>query len=201
MIRSAVCITAAMFCGPGSRHRSRVPFYCSSPRHSWERSTTLQTGATLPSASLMRGSCTVRFRSPRCRAAPHRRHPRRSLRGHRHRQGQRREEPAERTRVVRGTTGSAVVRVMPQSTRLARICSVFADGDWIESKDQSQWGIRLVQTGNVGEGKFKERAEKARFISESTFKRLHCTEIFADDCLVSQTARPCGSSLPTSRHG
>ena len=30
------------------------------------------------------------------------------------------------------------------------LCSVFADGDWIESKDQSEDGIRLIQTGNVG---------------------------------------------------
>ena len=27
------------------------------------------------------------------------------------------------------------------------LCSVFADGDWIESKDQSEDGIRLIQTG------------------------------------------------------
>ena len=30
------------------------------------------------------------------------------------------------------------------------MCEKFTDGDWIESKDKSESGIRLVQTGNVG---------------------------------------------------
>ena len=47
---------------------------------------------------------------------------------------------------------------------LEKICKVFADGDWIESKDQSSEGIRLIQTGNVGNGAFKDRANKARYI-------------------------------------
>lgn len=40
--------------------------------------------------------------------------------------------------------------------RLEDICTVFTDGDWIESKDQSESGIRLVQTGNIGEGTYLE---------------------------------------------
>jgi type I restriction enzyme S subunit len=75
---------------------------------------------------------------------------------------------------------------------LASVCTVFADGDWIESKDQSPEGVRLVQTGNVGEGQFKDRAEKARFISQETFARLRCTEIFAGDCLISRLPDPVG---------
>ena len=75
---------------------------------------------------------------------------------------------------------------------LADICEVFADGDWIESKDQSPRGIRLIQTGNVGEGVFKDRAAKARYISEATFKRLRCTEIYKDDCLISRLPDPVG---------
>jgi type I restriction enzyme S subunit len=50
----------------------------------------------------------------------------------------------------------------------------------------------LVQTGNVGNGRFKDRAEKARYISEITFKRLRCTEIFEGDCLVSRLPDPVG---------
>ena len=53
---------------------------------------------------------------------------------------------------------------------LGELCDFFADGDWIESKDQSTEGIRLIQTGNIGEGEFKDRSEKARYISEETFK-------------------------------
>ncbi|MGK2873815.1 MAG: restriction endonuclease subunit S [Alphaproteobacteria bacterium] len=79
-----------------------------------------------------------------------------------------------------------------KTSPLASICTVFGDGDWIESKDQSPEGVRLVQTGNVGEGEFKDRAEKARFISEATFSRLRCTEIFAGDCLISRLPDPVG---------
>ena len=77
---------------------------------------------------------------------------------------------------------------------LADACEVFADGDWVESKDQSPGGIRLIQTGNVGEGVFKDRGEKARYISEPTFKRLRCTEIFKGDCLISRLPDPVGRS-------
>jgi type I restriction enzyme S subunit len=81
-----------------------------------------------------------------------------------------------------------------QTTALGDICEVFTDGDWVESKDQSPGGIRLIQTGNVGEGVFKDRAEKARYISEETFKRLRCTEIFEGDCLISRLPDPVGRS-------
>jgi type I restriction enzyme S subunit len=81
-----------------------------------------------------------------------------------------------------------------QIKTLGDLCEVFADGDWIESKDQSQEGIRLIQTGNVGEGVFKDRGEKARYISEATFSRLRCTEIFEGDCLVSRLPDPVGRS-------
>ncbi len=75
---------------------------------------------------------------------------------------------------------------------LEDITEVFEDGDWIESKDQSSNGIRLIQTGNVGNGIFKDRGEKARYISPNTFKRLRCTEIFSGDCLVSRLPDPVG---------
>ncbi len=77
-------------------------------------------------------------------------------------------------------------------SKLGDVCEVFADGDWIESKDQSSGGIRLIQTGNVGNGFFKDRVEKARYISEATFKRLRCTEIFDGDCLISRLPDPVG---------
>jgi type I restriction enzyme S subunit len=76
--------------------------------------------------------------------------------------------------------------------KIVDISTDFEDGDWIESKDQSEEGIRLIQTGNVGNGIFKDRGEKARYISEDTFKRLRCTEIFEGDCLVSRLPDPVG---------
>jgi type I restriction enzyme S subunit len=78
--------------------------------------------------------------------------------------------------------------------KLGEVCEFFGDGDWIESKDQSDQGIRLIQTGNVGEGVFKDRSEKARYISEATFKRLRCTEIVEGDCLISRLPDPVGRS-------
>ena len=68
----------------------------------------------------------------------------------------------------------------------------FTDGDWIESKDQAESGIRLVQTGNVGVGEFKDRRDKARWISEETFARLKCFEVFPGDCLISRLPDPVG---------
>lgn len=84
--------------------------------------------------------------------------------------------------------------------RLGDCAEVFCDGDWIESADQSDVGIRLVQTGNVGEGVFLDKADKKRFISEATFKRLNCCEIFAGDVLVSRLPDPAGRAcrLPPS---
>ena len=78
--------------------------------------------------------------------------------------------------------------------RLGSLCTFFGDGDWIESKDQSDSGIRLVQTGNVGMGEFLDKGNKARFISESTFKRLGCTEIVPGDVLISRLPDPVGRS-------
>ena len=75
---------------------------------------------------------------------------------------------------------------------LSSVCDVFADGDWIETKDQSESGVRLIQTGNVGFGKFKFRDSKARYVSEETFKRLRCTEIKQGDILVSRLPDPVG---------
>ena len=84
--------------------------------------------------------------------------------------------------------------------KLIDLCTFFEDGDWIESKDQSANGIRLVQTGNIGNGIFKDRGEKARYISAATFKRLRCTEIQQGDCLVSRLPDPVGRAclLPST---
>lgn len=76
--------------------------------------------------------------------------------------------------------------------RLEDICKVFTDGDWIESKDQSSEGIRLIQTGNIGEGKYLEKQDRAKYISEETFDNLKCTEIFPGDILVSRLPEPVG---------
>ena len=76
--------------------------------------------------------------------------------------------------------------------KLENVCTIFADGDWIESKEQSDSGIRLIQTGNIGEGIYLEKETRAKYISENTFDRLKCTEIFPGDILVSRLPEPVG---------
>jgi len=68
--------------------------------------------------------------------------------------------------------------------------TLFIDGDWIESKDISDSGIKYITTGNVGVGIYKEQG--SGFISDETFKKLNCTELFAGDLLVSRLNAPIG---------
>ncbi|MFT3741461.1 MAG: restriction endonuclease subunit S [Gammaproteobacteria bacterium] len=68
--------------------------------------------------------------------------------------------------------------------------SLFLDGDWIESKDLSEDGIRYITTGNIGEGKYKEQG--AGYITEDKFQKLGCTEIFEGDLLISRLNVPIG---------
>ena len=68
------------------------------------------------------------------------------------------------------------------------------DGDWIESNDQSKNGVRLIQTGNIGIGEFISKNDSARYVSEDTFNRLNCTEVFPGDCLISRLPDPVGRS-------
>ncbi|MBO4372529.1 MAG: restriction endonuclease subunit S, partial [Bacteroidales bacterium] len=76
--------------------------------------------------------------------------------------------------------------------KLGDVCDFIGDGDWIESADQSSYGIRLLQTGNIGNGIFLNKDNKAHYISEETFNRLRCTEVLVGDCLVSRLPEPIG---------
>lgn len=75
---------------------------------------------------------------------------------------------------------------------IQNICDQFTDGNWIETKDQSSEGIRLIQTGNIGQAEFKSRLDKARFVSEETFEVLGCTEVLSGDLLISRLPDPVG---------
>jgi type I restriction enzyme S subunit len=70
--------------------------------------------------------------------------------------------------------------------------SLFLDGDWIESKDLSDDGIRYITTGNVGEGEYKEQG--AGYITEDKFHKIDCTEVFEGDVLISRLNSPIGRS-------
>ena len=77
-------------------------------------------------------------------------------------------------------------------TTIKNIVNYIGDGDWIESKDQSDKGIRLIQTGNIGFGTFKDKEGKYHYISENTFNSLGCNEIFEGDILISRLPEPVG---------
>ena len=79
-----------------------------------------------------------------------------------------------------------------EQRKLGEVCSTFLDGDWIESKDQSESGVRLIQTGNIGIGTYLDKFEKAKWISEDTFNRLHCEEVYTGDILISRLPDPAG---------
>lgn len=77
-------------------------------------------------------------------------------------------------------------------TTIKSVSTLVIDGDWIESKDQSPEGIRLIQTGNIGIGEYLDKASRAKYISEETLERLNCTELAVGDILVSRLPDPIG---------
>lgn len=79
-----------------------------------------------------------------------------------------------------------------EQRKLENICEVFTDGDWIESKDQSESGIRLIQTGNIGTTNYLDKENNKKWISEDTFEKLKCKEIFEGDILISRLPEPAG---------
>ena len=79
-----------------------------------------------------------------------------------------------------------------EQRKLASLCEKFKDGDWIESKDQSDFGVRLVQTGNVGVAEYLDKTNNKKWISEDTFDRLHCEEVLPGDILISRLPEPAG---------
>ena len=79
-----------------------------------------------------------------------------------------------------------------EQRKLASLCDRFTDGDWIESKDQSDSGVRLVQTGNVGVAEYLDKPNNKKWITADTFDRLHCEEVLPGDILISRLPEPAG---------
>lgn len=80
-----------------------------------------------------------------------------------------------------------------KAIRLSNLCGnkgFFKDGDWIESPYITDRGIRLIQTGNIGVGHYKEKGY--RYVSEDTFRLFNCTEVCAGDLLICRLAEPVG---------
>lgn len=66
----------------------------------------------------------------------------------------------------------------------------FIDGDWVELPHITDSGIRLIQTGNIGIGEYREQG--FRYIDESSFDALRCTEVDPGDVLICRLADPVG---------
>lgn len=66
----------------------------------------------------------------------------------------------------------------------------FTDGDWIESPYITDTGVRLIQTGNVGVGEYREQGY--RYVSAETFEELKCSEVMPNDVLICRLAEPVG---------
>jgi type I restriction enzyme S subunit len=104
--------------------------------------------------------------------------------------GERKRSIIDRLTVPRALGGAADgITAWPVSV-IKRAADYFSDGDWIESPYITTDGIRLIQTGNVGEGQYKEQG--FRYISEETFRSLNCTEVLPGDILISRLAGPVG---------
>jgi type I restriction enzyme S subunit len=68
---------------------------------------------------------------------------------------------------------------------------LFDDGDWVEAEFLAESGIRLVQTGNIGEGHFIDKESK-KYISADSFKKLRCKDLHIGDILICRLAEPAG---------
>ena len=68
---------------------------------------------------------------------------------------------------------------------------LFDDGDWIESEHITTQGIRLIQTGNIGVGKYVEKDNK-KYIYPESFLKLNCKVLRKGDLLICRLAEPAG---------
>lgn len=65
------------------------------------------------------------------------------------------------------------------------------DGDWIESKDQDPEGkIKLIQLADILENRYLEKSN--RYINDSTFQQLKCSEVLKNDILIARLPNPIG---------
>lgn len=80
--------------------------------------------------------------------------------------------------------------VLPFKRLASAGTKTFTDGDWIEAPFITDEGVRLLQTGNVGIGVFKEQG--FRYVSEETFEELRCTEVRPRDVLICRLDGPVG---------
>lgn len=81
---------------------------------------------------------------------------------------------------------------LPNGWRWVRLKDVggIADGDWILTSDYAASGVRLIQVGDVGKGRFVGKS--SRHITLERAKELNCTFLQAGDILISRMPDPMG---------
>lgn len=83
-------------------------------------------------------------------------------------------------------------RDLPDGWRWAKVTDLgpVADGDWILNSDYAPQGVRLLQVGDVGIGRFIGKS--SRFIILERAKELNCTLLEPGDILISRMPDPIG---------
>ena len=97
-------------------------------------------------------------------------------------------------------SGVAWIGQVPQGWEVRRLkyladptdANSFVDGDWIESPDISDHGIRYLTTGNIGDGVFKRQGNG--YVTKETFDALKCKYAYPDDLVLSRLNEPFGRS-------
>lgn len=82
--------------------------------------------------------------------------------------------------------------LLPHGWQWVKLSDVGAltDGDWILTSDYANTGVRLIQVGDVGRGKFVGKS--SRYITLERAKELGCTFLQKDDILISRMPDPMG---------
>jgi len=83
-------------------------------------------------------------------------------------------------------------RRLPPDWRWFRLVDIgpLVDGDWILNSDYVSSGVRLLQVGDVGTGKFVGKS--SRFITSQRARELNCTLLRPGDILISRMPDPIG---------
>jgi len=97
------------------------------------------------------------------------------------------------------------VGIIPEDWELVTLLSLadgskerFDDGDWIEAEYLTESGVRLIQTGNIGIGSFVDK-EPRKYISQISFDKLRCKDVYEGDLLVCRLAEPAGRACIVPR--
>ena len=79
---------------------------------------------------------------------------------------------------------------------LKQIVGIITDGDWIEKEHiKSNGDYRIIQTGNIGIGKYIENSNHKKFMNQQSYEILKGNQIYSGDILISRLAEPAGRSI------